>query len=52
MSYGKIIPWLRRKLGREERFGTGSLLFDVHRQMHRTGQDSAEPHKTRLFPGL
>jgi hypothetical protein len=52
MSYGNIIPYLRRKFGREGRFGTGSLLFDLHRQMHRKGEDQAEAHKTRLFQGL
>ena len=52
MSYGKIIPWMRRKFGREGRFGTGSLLFDLHRRTNGGDHEPAEPHKTRLFPGL
>jgi hypothetical protein len=50
MSYGNLAPYRRRVYGRDERFGTGSLLFDLHRQMHRMmGKDTTEPHKTRLF---
>jgi hypothetical protein len=53
MSHGQLAPYRRRFFGRDERFGTGSLLFDLHRQMRRlAGRKSDEPHKTRLFSGL
>jgi hypothetical protein len=53
MSLGTQAPYRRRFFGREDRFRTGSLLFDLHRQMRRlSGADSAEPHKTRLFPDV
>jgi hypothetical protein len=53
MSYGNFAPYRRRVYGRDERFGTGSLLFDLHRHMRRMmGKDSTELHKTRLFPDL
>jgi hypothetical protein len=50
MSYGNLAPYRRRVYGYDERFGTGSLLFDLHRHMRRMmGKNSTEPHKTRLF---
>jgi hypothetical protein len=53
MSYGNLVPYRRRVYGHDERFGTGSLLFDLHRHMHRImGKDSTEHHKTRLFSDL
>jgi hypothetical protein len=50
-SSGSLAPYRRRFFGRDERFATGSLLFDLHRNRHRLGKDD-EPHKTRLFPEL
>jgi hypothetical protein len=53
MSYGDLAPYRRRVYGRDEGFGTGSLVFDLHRHMRRMmGRDSTEPHKTRLFPDI
>jgi hypothetical protein len=53
MSYGNLAPYRRRVFGRDARFATGSLLFDLHRQMRRlAGMSRPEPHKTRLFPDL
>jgi hypothetical protein len=50
MSYGKIAPYERRFFGRDARFSTGSLIFDLHRHVRKAmGRDSTEPHKTRLF---
>lgn len=50
MSHGNVIPWRRRFFGRDERFATGSLLFDLHRHFRRKmGKDSTEPHKTRVI---
>ena len=54
MSYGNLAPWLRRTYGRDARFATGSMVFDMHRHAHREaadkGQAAAPP--TRLFAGL
>ena len=51
MSHGNVAPWRRRFFGRDGRFATGSLLFDLHRQLRKKmGKDSTEPHKTRLVP--
>jgi hypothetical protein len=51
--FGHLAPYRRRFFGRDERFATGSLLFDLHRQMRRRAADKTdEPHKTRLFSGL
>lgn len=53
MSQGTIAPYRRRFFGRDGKFATGSLLFDLHRHMRRKmGKESTEPHKTRLFPDL
>jgi len=53
MSLGTIAPYRRRFFGRDERFATGSLVFDLHRhQRRKMGKESTEPHKTRLFPDL
>lgn len=53
MSHGKLAPYRRRFFGHDDRFGTGSLLFDLHRHFRKTmGRESTEPHKTRLFPEL
>jgi hypothetical protein len=53
MSLGAIARYSRRFFGRDERFATGSLVFDLHRNLRRKmGKDSTEPHKTRLFPNL
>lgn len=53
MSYGNLAPYRRRVYGRDDRFVTGSLLFDLHRHLRRTmGRKSTEPHKTRLFTDL
>jgi hypothetical protein len=51
MSYGNLAPYRRRVFGRDARFATGSLLFDLHRQMRRLAR-RPEPYKTRLFPDL
>lgn len=53
MSLGTLARYRRRFFGRDERFATGSLLFDLHRNLRRRmGKESTEPHKTRLFPDL
>lgn len=51
MFYGKLAPYRRRIFGRDDRFATGSLVFDLHRHLRKAmGRESTEPHKTRLFP--
>ncbi|MFA7601386.1 MAG: hypothetical protein WCY29_00135 [Novosphingobium sp.] len=53
MSYGHLAPYRRRIYGRDDRFATGSLLFDLHRHRRLTrNRKSDKPHKTRLFTGL
>lgn len=53
MSHGNLAPYRRRFFGRDERFATGSLLFDLHRHLRKAmGRKSTEPHKTRLFPDV
>lgn len=53
MSFGNLAPYRRRIFGRDDRFSTGSLLFDLHRHFRKAmGPESTEPHKTRLFPDL
>lgn len=53
MSQGTLAAYRRRFFGRDERFSTGSLLFDLHRHLRRKmGRESTEPHKTRLFPDI
>lgn len=52
-SLGAIARYRRRFFGNDKRFATGSLLFDVHRNLRKAmGRESTEPHKTRLFPDL
>ena len=51
MSLGNLAPYRRRFFGRDERFQTGSLLFDLHRHLRRAmGRESTEPRKIRIFP--
>jgi hypothetical protein len=51
MPFGKLLPYRRRVFGHDEKFSTGSLLFDLHRHLRKTmGGQSMEPHKTRVFP--
>jgi len=53
MSQGSLAAYRRRFFGRDERFATGSLVFDLHRNLRRKmGPASTERHKTRLFPDL
>ena len=53
MSHGTLAAYRRRFFGRDERFATGSLVFDLHRHLRRRmGRNPTEPHKTRLFPDL
>jgi hypothetical protein len=51
MFYGNLAPYQRKFFGRDARFATGSLIFDLHRHARKAmGRESIEPHKTRLFP--
>jgi HSP20 family protein len=42
MAYGNLAPYRRSTLSPAGRFGTGSLLFDLHRQMNRLFDDFFE----------
>lgn len=49
-TIGATLPYRRAKLGREGRFGTGSLVFDLHRPVNRDERaDAAEPPH-RIIP--
>lgn len=53
MSHGTLAAYRRPFFGRDGRFATGSLIFDLHRHLRRKmGRSSTEPHKTRLFPDI
>lgn len=51
MAFGSLIPYRRSMLARDPRFGTGSLLFDLQRQMNRMLEDVFDEDSPRSFSG-